>query len=120
MVLVAVVVVGWLVFVVFAVVCRLVAVCSVVFLVWGVAVYWPVADSVVVGWLSMLGGGVGERSVVCWASGWLVGRPFAWFGWCVWRVRCRFRIWCVMVAVGCRFKLAVLVVGVSCGIVVGW
>ena len=92
-VLVAVVVVGWLVCVVFAVGWRLVAVCSVFLLFWGVAVYWPVTDSVVVGWLSMLGGGVGERSVVGWASGWLVGRPlgggFAWFGWCAWRVRCR-------------------------------
>ena len=35
---------------------------------------WPVADSVVVGWVSMLGGGVGGRSVIGWASGWLVGR----------------------------------------------
>ena len=68
MVLVAVVVVGWLVCVVFAVGWRLVAVCSVFLLVWGVAVDWPVADSVVVGWLSMLGGGVGERSVVCWLT----------------------------------------------------
>ena len=53
-------------------VCRWVAVgCCVigVFAVLGVAVCWPVADSVVVGWVSMLGGGVGGRSVVCWASG---------------------------------------------------
>ena len=86
-VLVAVVVVGWLVCVVFAVGWRLVVVCSVFLLFWGVAVCWPVADSVVVGWLLMLGGGVGGSSVVCWASDWLVGRPsgggFAWFGWCV-------------------------------------
>ena len=85
---------------------------------------WPVADSVVVGWVSRLGGGVGGRSVIGWASGWLVGGllggVFAWRGWCAWRLRCRFRIWCVMLAVGCRLGLALLVVWVACGIVVGW
>ena len=68
-VLVAVVVVGWLVCVVFAVGWRLVAVWSLLLMFWGVAVCWPVADSVVVGWVSMLGGGVGGSSVVCWAFG---------------------------------------------------
>ena len=63
-------------------------------------------------------------SVIGLASGWLVVKPlgggFAWCGWFVWRVHCRFRIWCVIVAVGCRLRLALLVVGVACGIVVGW
>ena len=34
---------------------------------------WPLADSVVVGWVSRLGGGVGGMSVIGLASGWLVG-----------------------------------------------
>ena len=34
---------------------------------------WPLADSVVVGWVSRLGGGVGGMSVIGWAAGWLVG-----------------------------------------------
>ena len=36
---------------------------------------WPVADSVVVGWVARLGGGVGGGSVVGLASGWLVVKP---------------------------------------------
>ena len=51
-VLVAVVVVGWLVCVVFAVGWQLVVVCSVVLLFWGRAVCGPLADSVVGGWVS--------------------------------------------------------------------
>ena len=85
---------------------------------------WPLAASVVFGWAFGLVGGVGGISVIGRASGWLAGVLFegvlVWFGCGVGRLRCRFRIWCVMVAVGCRFKLALLVVGVSCGIVVGW
>ena len=83
-VLVAVVVVGRLVCVVFAVGWQLVAVWSVVLLFCGRAVCWPLAVSVVVGWVSGLGGGVGGMSVIGWASGWLVGGllggAFVWCG----------------------------------------
>ena len=76
------VVVGWLVCVVFAVGWQLVAVCSVVLLFWGRAVNWPLAGSVVVGWVSGLVGGVGGISVIGLASGWLVGGLLegCWFG----------------------------------------
>ena len=74
-VLVAVVVVGWLVCVVFAVGWRLVAVWSVFLLFWGVAVCWPVADSVVVGWVAMLGVVlVGVQLLVWRLVGWLLSR----------------------------------------------
>ena len=57
------------------------------------------------------------------ASGWLVGGllegVFVWCGWCAWRLRCQFRIWCVMVAVGCRLRVALLVLWVAFGIFVG-
>ena len=72
-VLVAVVGVSRLVCVVFAVGWQLVAVCSVVLRFWGGAVNWPLAGSVVVGWVSRLVGGVGGISVIGLASGWLVG-----------------------------------------------
>ena len=83
-VLVAVVVVGRLVCVVFAVGWQLVAVCSVGLLFCKRALCWPLAGSVVVGWVSGLGGGVGGMSVIGWASGWLVGGllggAFVWCG----------------------------------------
>ena len=85
-VLVVGVVVGWLVCVVFAVGWQLVAVCSVVLLFWGRAVNWPLAGSVVVGWVSRLVGGVGGISVIGLASVWLVGGllegVLVWCGWC--------------------------------------
>ena len=68
-VLVAVVVVGWLVCVWCLpwgggwLLCDRCFCCS-----GGGGVCWPVAGSVVVGWVSVLGGGVGGRAVVGWAS----------------------------------------------------
>ena len=80
-----------------------------------VAVGWLVwvvlVAVVVVGWLVC----------VVFAVGWqLVEGVFVWCGWCAWRLRCRFRIWCVMVAVGCRLSVALLVFWVACGFFVGW
>ena len=78
-----VVVVGRLVCVVFAVGWQLVAVWSVGLLFCKRALCWPLAGSVVGGWVSGLGGGVGGMSVIR-ASGWLVGGllggAFVWCG----------------------------------------
>ena len=73
-------------------------------LLWKGAVGWPLADSIVSGWVLKLVGGVGGISVIGLASGLLVGGllegVLVWCGRGVGRLRCRFRIWCVMVAVG--------------------
>ena len=64
--------------------------------------------------VSVEGGFVGVVGGV-WHFGGLLEGVFVWCGWCVWRLRCRFRIWCVMVAVGCRLRVALLVLWVACG-----
>ena len=114
------VVAGWLVCVcvVFAIGWQLwVAVWSIELLFWERAVGWPLADSVVFGGAFELVGGVGGISVIGLVSGLLVGglleRVLVWCGCVVGRLRCRFRIWCVMVAVGWRLR------GGSVGVVGG-
>ena len=79
-------------------------------MVWEGAVVWPLAESMVFGWVLWLVSDVGGMLVVGLVSDMLVG------GW--WKgalvgcgcgmVRCRFRIWCVMVAVGWRLRRALL------------
>ena len=74
----------------------------------GVAVVWRV-------WVTLLV--VGVVSMGCVAVVWRV-----WVTWVVFvmGLRCRFRIWCVIVAVGWQMRGARLVCGSSCGRVVGW
>ena len=74
----------------------------------GVAVVWRV-------WVTLLV--VGVVSMGCVAVVWRV-----WVTWVVFvmGLRCRFRIWCVIVAVGWRMRGARLVCVSSCGKVVGW
>jgi hypothetical protein len=73
-----------------------------------VAVVWRV-------WVTLLV--VGVVSMGCEAVVWRV-----WGTWVVFvmELRCRFRIWCVIVAVGWRVRGARLVCVSSCGKVVGW
>ena len=73
-----------------------------------VAVGWRV-------WVPLLV--VGVVSMGCVAVVWRV-----WVTWVVFvmGLRCRFRIWCVIVAVGWRMRGARLVCVSSCGKVVGW
>ena len=79
-----------------------VAVWAVELLCWEGAVDWPLADSVLFGWLLGVVGGVGGWLV----SGFLVGgwldRVLGWCGCGVGRLRRRVRIWCVIVADGWR------------------
>ena len=73
-----------------------------------VAVGWRV-------WVPLLV--VGVVSMGCVAVVWRV-----WVTWVVFVIglRCLFRIWCVIVAVGWQMRGARLVCGSSCGRVVGW
>ena len=73
-----------------------------------VAVVWRV-------WVTLLV--VGVVSMGCVAVVWRV-----WVTWVVFVIglRCLFRIWCVIVAVGWQMRGARLVCGSSCGRVVGW
>ena len=72
------------------------------------AVVWRVCVTLLV---------VGVVSMGCVAVVWRV-----WVTWVVFvmGLRCRFRIWCVIVAVGWRMRGARLVCVSSCGKVVGW
>ena len=82
------------------------------------------------GFGGMVGGcvAVGWRVWVTWLVFGLVsmgGVAVVWRVWVTWVVfvmglRCRFRIWCVIVAVGWQMRGARLVCGSSCGRVVGW
>ena len=66
-------------------------------------------------WVTLLV--VGVVSMGCVAVVWRV-----WVTWVVFVIglRCLFRIWCVIVAVGWQMRGARLVCGSSCGRVVGW
>ena len=70
-------------------------------LVWEWAVVWPLAESVGFGWVFWLVGDGGGMLVIrlvldVLVGGWWVG---AWVECGGGMVRCRFRIWCVIVAV---------------------
>ena len=75
---------------------------------------WSLAVSVVFSWAFGLVGGVDGILVIGLASGFLVGGllegVLVWCGCGVGRLSCRFKIWCVMVAVGWRLREALLVV----------
>ena len=88
------------------------AVWAVGLLFWERAVGWPLAESVVFGWVLWVVGDVGGIMVVGLVSDMLVGGWWegALVGCGCGMVRCRFRIWCVMVAVGWRLGLCWLVV----------
>jgi hypothetical protein len=81
--------------------------------------YWLFSGAVV-GWcvgsgVALLGGG---KCTIGWLAGSLVG---GWLGGVVcWRVRCRFRIWCVMVAVGWRLVGSLVGCWAVRSVVVGW